>query len=159
MFILQVSLVRAGRVDLHKPVSLLEKQPHAVSQPSSPSLLWGEHSLIAVTDMQIQFTWIMSVQHADAPSSTCWDMADMCNWTHFLFFLGFIHLKVRLGDRVDRWARVNADQSILGLVSTAQDTGRLSFPSLFSEGVSLGGVPSGLCCIHSNVVGAGGAQR
>lgn len=119
----------------------------------------GEHILIAVTDMQIQLTWIMSFHHADTPSSTCWDMADMCNWIHFLFFVGFIHLKVRLWDRVDRWARVNADQSILGLVSTAHDTGGITSPSLLSEGVSLGGVPSGLHCIYSNVVGTGGAKR
>lgn len=55
----------------------------------------GEYILIAMTDMQIQLIWIMPL-HADTPHPRVETAADMCSWSHFLFFLGFIHLKVRL---------------------------------------------------------------
>ena len=122
-------------MDQHQPASLLGKQPHWGESACHHPCCEGEHVLIALTDMQIQVTWRMSFHHADTPHPCVESWADMCSWIHFWFFLGFIHLRVRLWGRVDKWARDNTDQSMLrtGRHWIAHESEKTDAPSLLSS--------------------------
>lgn len=136
------------------------KPAPAVSQPCHHSRCEGECILTAVTDRQIQLAGMVPSHHADTPHPHVETRADRCRWSYFLFSLGFIHFKVRLGGGVDMWARDNPDRSVLkaGGHPMAHETEKTAAPHL-SGGVPFRRVPNGLHYIRSNGMGTRGEKR